>query len=270
MKGWGYARTKLDRARLRLHGATRITRTYTIGDTPMVVEAGNPRELSRIKAYVRKEPDTVEWINAHVQPGNVFYDIGANVGLYSILAAKCLAGRGRVYSFEPESQNYASLNRNVYLNGLSDSIVTLCVAVSDARRTIDTFHVRGQLRAGEAIHQFRQAEDDFGRPFTPVHQQGMFGITLDDLCYSYDLDFPSHIKVDVDGHEHAVVDGARRVLRDPRLQTVLLEITEKPDEHDKTRSMFIEFQEAGFSVSKKVETVLGREAHNVIFTRGNS
>jgi hypothetical protein len=98
----------------------------------------------------------------------------------------------------------------------------------------------------------------------------MFGITLDDLCYSYDLDFPSHIKVDVDGHEHAVVDGARRVLRDPRLQTVLLEITEKPDEPDQIRYMFTEFQEAGFSVSKKVETVQGREAHNVIFTRVDS
>jgi FkbM family methyltransferase len=232
----------------------------------MVVEAGNPRELSRIKAYVRKEPDTVEWINSHVRPNDVFYDIGANIGLYSILAARRLEGRGKVYSFEPESQNYASLNRNVYLNGLSDSIVTLCVAVSDAH-TIDTFHVRGQLRAGEAIHQFRQAEDDFGRPFTPVHQQGMFGITLDDLCYSYDLDFPSHIKVDVDGHEHAVVDGARRVLRDLRLQTVLLEITDKPGGQDEVQSMFDEFQDAGFSVLKEARTAPGRDAHNVIFSR---
>ena len=269
MKVLGYARSKLDRARMRLHGATRITRPYTIGDTPMVVEAGNPRELSRIKAYVRKEPDTVEWINDTVQPGNVFYDIGANIGLYSILAAKRLEGRGKVYSFEPESQNYASLNRNVYLNGLSGSITTLCVAVSDAC-TIDTFHVRGQLRAGEAIHQFRQATDDFGRPFTPVHQQGMFGITLDDLCYSYDLDFPSHIKIDVDGHEHAVVDGARRVLRDLRLQTVLVEITQKTDERDAIRSVLAEFQEAGFSASNKAQTAPGRDAYNVIFTRIDS
>ena len=266
MKGLGYARAKLDRARLRLHGATRITRTYTIGDTPMVVEAGNPRELSRIKAYIRKEPDTVEWINDHVQPGNVFYDIGANIGLYSILAARRLAGRGKVYSFEPESQNYASLNRNVYLNGLSEFITTLCVAVSDAC-TIDTFHVRGHLRAGEAIHQFRQAKDDFGHPFAPVHKQGMFGITLDDLCYSYNLDFPSHIKVDVDGHEQAVVDGARRVLRDPRLQIVLLELTEKPGGQEEVQSMFDEFQDAGFSVLKEARTAPGRDAHNVIFAR---
>jgi hypothetical protein len=144
--------------------------------------------------------------------------------------------------------------------------VTLCVAVSDAS-TIDTFHVRGQLRAGEAIHQFRQATDDFGRPFSPVHQQGMFGITLDDLCYSYDLDFPSHIKVDVDGHEHAVVNGASRVLRDPRLQTVLLEITEKPGGQDEIQSMFDEFQGAGFSVLKEARTAPGRDAHNVIFAR---
>jgi hypothetical protein len=95
----------------------------------------------------------------------------------------------------------------------------------------------------------------------------MFGTSLDELCYIYGLDFPTHIKVDVDGHEFLVVKGARRVLRDPRLQTVLIEITEKPDERDKIRFMFAEFQEAGFSVSKKAETVQGREAHNVIFTR---
>jgi len=95
----------------------------------------------------------------------------------------------------------------------------------------------------------------------------MFGITLDDLCYSYDRDFPSHIKVDVDGHEHAVVDGAHRVLRDPRLQTVLLEITEKPGGQDETRSMFDEFQEAGFSVVKEAQTAPRRDAHNVIFSR---
>ncbi len=269
MRGRDYARVKLDRARLRLHDATRITRFCTIGDTDMVVEVGNPRELSRIKAYVGKEPDTVEWISQYVKPGDVFYDVGANIGLYSIFTAKRLQGRSKVYSFEPESQNYASLNRNVFLNGLSDSIMTLCLAVSDACR-VDTFFVRGHLRAGEAIHQFRQATDDFGRSFSPVHLQGMFGISLDDLCYSYGLDFPSHIKVDVDGHEYAVVEGARRVLKDPRLRSVLLEITESSENAEEIRSMFAVFQDAGFSVLKKVQTVPGREAHNVIFTRAGS
>ena len=269
MKGPAYARKKLDLARLRIHDATRITRTYTIGDAPILVEVGNPRELNRMRAYLGREPDTVEWISHYVQPGDVFYDVGANIGLYSIFAAKRLEGRGKVYSFEPESQNYASLNRNVYLNGLSDSIMTLCVAVSDACR-IDTFYVHGHLRAGEAIHQFRQATDHLDRPFSPVHRQGMFGISLDELCYSYDLDFPSHIKVDVDGHEYAVVKGARRVLRDPRLQTVLLEITEKPDAAEEVRSMFAEFQGAGLSV---VSTVLASprmtETHNILFARSD-
>ena len=115
-----------------------------------------------------------------------------------------------------------------------------------------------------------QATDDFGRSFSPVHLQGMFGISLDDLCYSYGLDFPSHIKVDVDGHEYAVVEGARRVLKDPRLRSVLLEITESSENAEEIRSMFAVFQDAGFSVLKKVQTVPGREAHNVIFTRAGS
>ena len=98
----------------------------------MTVEVGNPRELSRVRAYLTREPETVEWIAEYVKSQDVFYDIGANIGLYSIFAAKLHRGDLKVYSFEPESQNYASLNRNVYLNGLSDAITTLCMAVSDS------------------------------------------------------------------------------------------------------------------------------------------
>jgi hypothetical protein len=60
---------------------------------PIVVEVGNPRELGRMRGYLRKEPDGVEWISRYVKPGDVFYDIGANIGLYSILAAKRLQDR---------------------------------------------------------------------------------------------------------------------------------------------------------------------------------
>ena len=105
MKGVGFVRRRIDLARLRIHDAARITKTCTIGGVPMLVEVGNPRELSRMGGYRWKEPDTVEWINRYVKPGDVFYDIGANLGLYSILAAKLLQGRGKVYRFEPESQN---------------------------------------------------------------------------------------------------------------------------------------------------------------------
>ena len=199
--------------------------------------------------------------------GDVFYDIGANIGLYSIFAAKRLSGQVRVYSFEPESQNYASLNRNIFLNGLSDSVTTLCLAVSESSH-IDRFYVRGQLRAGEAIHQFGSPVDDLGHPFSPLHQQGMVGQSLDDLCFSQGLSFPTHIKIDVDGHEASVIKGAGHVLNDPRLQSVLLEITEAPARVNDVQEMRAKFQEAGFSVLKTAKTGHSRaESNNIIFVR---
>ena len=58
--------------------------------------------------------------------------------------------------------------------------------------------------------------------------------------------------------------GARRLVRHPRLQTVLLQITEKSDDAEEIRSMLAEFQGAAFSVLKKVQTVPGLDAHSAI------
>ena len=235
----------------------------------MTVEVANPRELNRVRAYLTREPETVEWIAEYVKAGGVFYDIGANIGLYSIFAAKRLNGKLEVYSFEPESQNYASLNKNVYINGLSGSITTLCLAVSDSSR-VDRFYVNRHLRAGEAIHQFGSPRDDMGNPFPPVHQQGMMGVSLDDLCFSLGLEFPTHIKIDVDGHESSVIEGANRVLSDPRLQSVMLEITETPTRSDGVREIYARFQTAGFSTLKSAKIDNSRaEASNVIFVRSS-
>jgi FkbM family methyltransferase len=267
MKGIRSVRHRIDLARLGLHGATRITRHCAIGGQPVTVEVSNPRELSRVRAYLTREPETVEWIAEYVKSQDVFYDIGANIGLYSIFAAKLHRGDLKVYSFEPESQNYASLNRNVYLNGLSDAITTLCMAVSDSSR-INRFYVRGNLRAGEAIHQFGHPTDDQGNDFSPVHQQGMIGVSLDDLCFSFGLEFPTHVKIDTDGHESSVIQGADRVLKDSRLRTVLVEITEIPSSMDQIQEIYARFQEAGFSTLKSTKLNNSRtESKNVIFVR---
>ena len=70
----------------------------------------------RIDTLYTKEPDTIQWLQA-MKPGEVLYDVGANIGQYSIYAAK----RGvKVFAFEPESQNYALLCKNIVLNKLEN------------------------------------------------------------------------------------------------------------------------------------------------------
>ena len=72
-----------------------------------------------------KEKDTIAWIDS-MQPGETFIDIGANMGIYTIYAAK----RGlKVIAFEPEAQNYALLCRSIMINELD--VQAYCVALSD-------------------------------------------------------------------------------------------------------------------------------------------
>src|SRR5262249_51173601 len=81
----------------------------------------------RVDSLFEKEPVTIEWIGGF-RAGEVLVDVGANVGMYTVWAAK--TRRVRVFAFEPEAQNYALLNRNILLNGLETLASAYCLALS--------------------------------------------------------------------------------------------------------------------------------------------
>lgn len=265
-----FAQRKIENTRFRAYDVLRVKRNCIIGGEVLKVEAQNPGEAYRIRRYMSNEPDTVQWLTDYVRPGQVFFDIGANIGLYSLFVAKRLNGQVKVYSFEPESQNYAALNKNVHLNNLSDSVTTLCMAVSDSN-TINRFYVRGHLRAGESIHQFGHSVDQRGNVFVPVHQQGMIGVPIDSLCGDLGLPAPNHIKIDVDGHEYAVIKGMVGILADPQLLSVQIEITELPANVNEVREIYKLFQDHGFKIAASTPVTPGvarSESYNVLFIRG--
>jgi FkbM family methyltransferase len=189
-----------------------------------VVGEGTERnyELWRAEGYASKEPDTLAWIDGFLKPHEVFYDVGANIGQYALYAAKRLKGDCRVLAFEPEALNYAKLNRNIVLNGLSETVDAYCLAVA-GQTGFGRFYVR-VFSPGAALHAFGEPIKQGDVPFEPRHRQGMLGVTLDDLVGQFGLPFPNHIKIDVDGIEDQIVYGAERVLDDPRLRTVLVEV----------------------------------------------
>lgn len=171
----------------------------------------------------RKEPETVAWIEGWVRPGDVFYDIGANVGAYALVADRHTRGGARVYAFEPGVVNYVQLSRNIFLNEAQGRLTPLHLALSD--RTGLTTFVYSSLAPGAAFHQLAPAEGQ-GRLEQPV-----LTYRLDDAIASLGLPAPNHIKLDVDGHEAPILHGAAGALRDPSLRSLLVELdaAELPD-----------------------------------------
>jgi FkbM family methyltransferase len=173
------------------------------------------KAASLAQEFYAIEPETLAWIDS-LPNGDRLWDIGANIGLVSIYAAK--AGLN-VVAFEPGAQNYAALNDAVWLNGLGDRIGAYCVALSD-KTGAGSFHM-GDPGAGGALHAFGAPENQNGA-FVPKFSQSMLGITMDDAVSLFGLPEPQHIKLDVDSIEDKILAGARKTLSSVR--SVLIEI----------------------------------------------
>jgi FkbM family methyltransferase len=170
----------------------------------------------------KKEPETVQWIETFFRKGDVFYDIGANIGAYSLVASKFFDGKVTVYAFEPASPNFAQLCKNLVLNGSVGSVVPLPIALSD-RTSIVNFNLQN-LVPGGAIHALGEPVDGEGNVFTPVVRQPVLSYRVDDFIKQFQIPIPAHIKIDVDGSELSVLKGMDKTLNDHSLRSMLLEL----------------------------------------------
>lgn len=185
-----------------------------------------PSSKKRLRTLFSKEPITLAWIDSFAD-GETFFDIGANIGMYTIYAAATRAAK--VCAFEPEALNYAELNKNIFLNDLHGQVLGYCAAVSDLdkadRLLLSDFGV------GISYHDFQENSwkedkrfaDDWSVSKDDRRVQGCVGFRLDSLL-GQGLPVPQHIKIDVDGLEHRVIDGMLATLAMPELKTVLVEI----------------------------------------------
>ena len=81
------------------------------------------------REFFEKEPETIEWIN-NFKPNTIFYDVGSNIGLYTIYAGS-LNKNISVYSFEPSTNNLRVLSRNIYLNNFHNNIKIIPIPLSN-------------------------------------------------------------------------------------------------------------------------------------------
>ncbi len=182
--------------------------------------------LWRVQTLFTKEPCTIEWLEA-IEPGEVLLDVGANVGMYTVFAA--VISGARVFAFEPESQNYALLCRNLVANNLSESVIAFCCALSDEAK-FSTIHL-SQFTIGGSCHSFDASVDFKLEQRNSPFVQGCFSAKIDQLVADGVMPVPNHIKLDVDGFEHKVIGGGAATLRHPDVRSLIIEINPHLAEH---------------------------------------
>lgn len=193
---------------------------------PVRMNVGSAIDLARLHSCA-KEPETVAWLESELRPGDVFYDIGANVGAYSLVANAVTAGRTTVFSFEPGAATFAELCDNICLNEAQGSIFPMPVALSDGTG-LGKFTYADRA-AGAAAHNLTGARIDLTRPAPGVNSMEQFVLCycLDELIDTFKLPAPNLVKIDVDGHELATLEGAPRTLADRRLRSLLVEAADQ-------------------------------------------
>jgi FkbM family methyltransferase len=209
--------------RLRALTKDRFTSTGVLDypGEPIRLQVDSEAELPRLHSC-EKEPETVAWIERFVLPGDVVFDIGANVGAYSFVADRVTQGNCTVYAFEPSFSTFAQLSRNVALNASQGRVIPVFLALSDVNGLV-TFNY-SSLAPGAALHALGDSKDGQGTPFRPALSQPVLSYRLDDFIAHFAARMPNHIKLDVDGVELKVLRGASRTLGDPGLRSIMVEV----------------------------------------------
>jgi FkbM family methyltransferase len=159
-----------------------------------------------------KQPATIEWID-RFEPGSVFWDVGANVGVYTLYAA--LRGDTRVVAFEPAAVNYFLLTANCEANRFDDRVQCLLVGLGN-QKALATLEV-SQFAAADSFG-FRNKEPR-GHP----GRQAALLFSMDQVIEEFGVPCPNYVKIDVPGLSEDIVAGAARTLKRRELREVHIE-----------------------------------------------
>ncbi|EWS66207.1 methyltransferase, FkbM family [Hydrogenophaga sp. T4] len=199
------------------------------------------------------EPSDMGFVLHSLRPGDLFADIGANIGSYTILASQTGAN---TISFEPIPSTYNRLRQNIALNGVGDFTEARCEGISSEAGTL-TF----TSNFDTTNHVFRGKEAGS----TPKCEVSV--TTLDTACKDRT---PKVIKIDVEGYESEVLKGAKKTLQSPDLLAVIIEINGNGAAYGvKDEDLALQLQAYGF-ISVKYDPIHRRLAKASPSSTGNT
>lgn len=177
----------------------------------------------RWQTYNEKEPEMLDWIDAWIRGGDIFFDVGANIGLYAIYAALRHLG-ARVIAFEPEYSNLHLLRDNITGNGLQERVEVYSLALGN-RVGVSRFHIQ-DLTPGSALHT--ESEEPLTQTLQRcpvILREGVGVTTLDAFCQESGLT-PNCMKIDVDGTEPLILEGGIRTMSSKQFRSLIIELPE--------------------------------------------
>lgn len=175
----------------------------------------------RARTFNDKESEMLDWLDENLQDGDVFFDVGANVGIYSIYAA-LRKTKAEIYAFEPEYSNLHQLKQNILENTLTKNIHPYSLALDD-KTGISKLQIQ-DTTPGAAKHTV--SKNDLSKTLTGedvVWKEGVATMTLDEFCL-LSRGKPNLIKIDVDGTEAAILKGGQKTFSSLELRTVYIEV----------------------------------------------
>ncbi len=179
----------------------------------------------RVDTYFTKEPETLEWINSFEKKEDlIFWDIGSNIGLYSIYNA-LKNPKSTTIAFEPSSSNLRVLTRNISINNLEKNIKVVSIPLTNKENTFQEMK-EGQFIEGGALNSFGEKFDFEGKEFKPIMKYNLLGTTMNYFIENSILDVPDYIKIDVDGIEHLILAGGDKFLNNEKIKSLSIEINE--------------------------------------------
>lgn len=164
------------------------------------------------------EYKTVNMFKEHIQSGNVIIDIGANIGMYTLLASDLAGSTGKVYAFEPSKETFAVLNKNIEGNN-KKNVSTHQLALSNKREKVSLrVPVVAQGRA-DAFNSIHVIEDDGNKE----EGEYMETMTLDQFVKEQQIKEIDFIKIDIEGAELLCLQGARNTLEHIKPRVIVFE-----------------------------------------------
>ena len=208
-----------------------------------------PNNLTKwlVNTMLTKETETINWINGFKKKKIIFWDIGANLGLYSIYAA-IKHKNILIYSFEPSVNNLRILSRNIFINNLKKKIIINQIPLTNKKNKYLTMSQRSFIE-GDALNTFGEKFNFEGKKMKSTHNYQIYGTTIDSLVNTKSTQLPNYIKIDVDGIEHLILSGGKKLLKNKNILSIIIEINDKFKKQHK--SIFKILKSCNFELYKK-------------------